>query len=81
MAKKFFLLFLIAYTFLHLNYTFTIVYQYTDSDMRLVPNSNFNFGISTGDQALQPEMYNVMEVGADRKSYDFTTSFNANARK
>lgn len=58
------------------------VYHYTVSDMRMAPNSNFDFGIPTGDVPLQSGAYKLtMHVNADGKTYDFTKSFELSARE
>lgn len=58
------------------------IYHYTVSDMRMAPNSNFDFGIPTGDVPLQSGVYKLtMHVNADGKTYDFTKTFELSARE
>ncbi|OQO69603.1 hypothetical protein BH747_09930 [Enterococcus villorum] len=52
------------------------VYQYEASSMRMAPNSNFNFGIPTGNVPLQPGKYRLkLKVKADAKNYEFEKTF------
>ncbi|MBE9897094.1 DUF3324 domain-containing protein [Enterococcus casseliflavus] len=56
------------------------VYEYDASNMRMAPNSNFDFAIPTGDIPIQSGEYILdMLVKADGKEYLFQQSFSINA--
>ncbi|WP_331457357.1 DUF916 and DUF3324 domain-containing protein [Enterococcus gallinarum] len=63
----------------------TPIYTYDAHELRMAPNSNFNFGIPTGNQPIEAGDYVLkMQVAADEKEYHFEQSFsitNANARQ
>lgn len=53
-----------------------LLYEAEKNDMRMAPNSNFNFGISLEDQPLLPGEYTLDLTGtADGKSYSFSKDF------
>ncbi len=57
-------------------------YQYETFNMRMAPNSNFDFAIPTGDQPLQSGDYRlVLFVTADEKEYKFEKNFKIEASK
>ncbi|EPH94783.1 hypothetical protein D920_02755 [Enterococcus faecalis 13-SD-W-01] len=56
------------------------IYQYEANEMRMAPNSNFDFGIPTGEVPLQPGDYKLkLKVEADSKKYEFEKSFEIKA--
>ncbi|NSS93203.1 DUF916 and DUF3324 domain-containing protein [Enterococcus faecalis] len=53
-----------------------VIYEYMASELRMAPNSNFDFGIPTGDAPLQPGKYQLkLTVQADEKKYVFDGVF------
>jgi hypothetical protein len=63
----------------------TPIYTYDAYELRMAPNSNFNFGIPAGNQPIEAGNYVLKtQVTADEKEYRFEQSFsitNANARQ
>lgn len=56
------------------------IYTNDAHELRMVPNSNFNFGIPTGDKPLVPGDYILeMVINADEKEYSFEKEFTINA--
>ncbi|MBW9323980.1 DUF3324 domain-containing protein [Enterococcus casseliflavus] len=56
------------------------VYEYDASNMRMAPNSNFDFAIPTGDIPIQSGEYILkMFIKADEKEYLFEQTFSINA--
>lgn len=54
----------------------TILYRASNSDMRMAPNSNFNFGISLEDQPFKSGNYTMKVSGmADGKKFTFEKDF------
>ncbi|TPR55157.1 DUF916 and DUF3324 domain-containing protein [Enterococcus sp. OL5] len=56
------------------------IYTYDAYDLRMAPNSNFNFGIPTGDRPVKAGDYVLkMKVTADGKTYQFEENFTIDA--
>ena len=60
----------------------TVLYRSEVSNMRMAPNSNFSFGIPTGDSPIKAGNYLLkLVVVADEKEYEFTKEFSVSAQE
>lgn len=60
----------------------SIIYSSEVANMRMSPNSNFSFGIPTGEIPIKAGDYSLkMVVVADEKEYEFTKQFSVSAKE
>ncbi|TPR57423.1 DUF3324 domain-containing protein [Enterococcus sp. OL5] len=60
----------------------TVLYRSEVSNMRMAPNSNFSFGIPTGDSTIKAGNFLLkLLVVADEKEYEFTKKFSVSAQE
>ncbi|EKB7620667.1 DUF916 and DUF3324 domain-containing protein [Enterococcus faecalis] len=54
----------------------TVMYEASNSEMRMAPNSNFNFGINLENQPFKPGEYTmVLKGNADGEAFNFKKNF------
>ncbi|EIY5977261.1 DUF916 and DUF3324 domain-containing protein [Enterococcus faecalis] len=60
----------------------TVVYEASNSEMRMAPNSNFNFGINLENQPFKSGKYTMVLSGkADEESFDFKKNFEITSKE
>ena len=60
----------------------TVVYEASNSEMRMAPNSNFNFGINLENQPFKSGEYTMVLSGkADEEAFNFKKNFEITSKE